>query len=150
MASSSRPYASQHGRPDATSTEQVGRASPSHPTLLSVGGRKKGFDSPEQLHNSREIHFFPTRTIFFQARPLFSKRSVRADPTLSASCLLLLLDVSGTAEHGAVSAQCGAVTRRHGIRRSHHFSSCTAPQGGPAQALKSLKIRDDDIKNICV
>ena len=30
------------GRPDATSTQQVGRAYPSHPTLLSVGGCKRG------------------------------------------------------------------------------------------------------------
>jgi hypothetical protein len=42
VASSSRPYASQPGRPDATSTEQVGQAYPSHPTLLSVGGCKRG------------------------------------------------------------------------------------------------------------
>ena len=55
------------------------------------------------------------------------------------SCSVLLLHVSGTAEHGRVSAQGGAVTGRHGSRRSHHFSSCTAPQGGPAQALKVLQ-----------
>jgi hypothetical protein len=44
VASSSRPYASQLGRPDAqaTPTEQVRRAYPSHPTLLSVGGCKWG------------------------------------------------------------------------------------------------------------
>jgi len=30
------------GRPDATSTQQVGRAYPSHPTLLSVGGCNRG------------------------------------------------------------------------------------------------------------
>ena len=85
-------------------------------------------------------------SIFFQPGPLFSKRDhffpsalVRADPTLSASCLLLLPHVSGTAVHGAVSALGGAVTGHHGIRRSHHFSSCTAPQGGPAQALKVLQ-----------
>ena len=30
------------GHPDATSTQQVGRAFPSHPTLLSVGGCKRG------------------------------------------------------------------------------------------------------------
>jgi hypothetical protein len=94
--------------------------------------------------------FFPNQGHFFPSATIFSKRSVRADPTLSASCLLLLLHVSGTAVHGAVSAQGGAVTGHHGIMRSHHFSSCTAPQGGQAQALKSLTIRDDDIKNICV
>ena len=43
------------GQPDATTTQQVGRAFPSHPTLLSVGGCKTGFDSPEQLHNSIHI-----------------------------------------------------------------------------------------------
>jgi hypothetical protein len=42
VASSSRPYAYRLGRPDATSAEQVGRAYPSHPTLLSVGGCKWG------------------------------------------------------------------------------------------------------------
>ncbi len=35
-ASFSRPYAFQRGRPDATSTEQVGQAFPSHPTLLNL------------------------------------------------------------------------------------------------------------------
>ena len=30
------------GQPDATTTQQVGRAFPSHPTLLSVGGCKRG------------------------------------------------------------------------------------------------------------
>ena len=44
--------------------------------------------SPGTNVNVKSI-FFQEMTTFFQARPLFSKRSVRADPTLSASCLLL-------------------------------------------------------------
>ena len=68
----------------------------------------------------------------------------------SRCCLLLQGPAPWCQCHGPVSAQGGAVTGRHGDRRSHHFSSCTAPLGGPAQTLKSLTIRDDDIKNICV
>ena len=83
--------------------------------------------------------FFQKMTTFFQARPLFSKRSVRADPTLPASCLLLQRPAAWCQCHGPVSAQGGAVTGRHGDRRSHHFSSCTAQLGGPAQALKVLQ-----------
>jgi hypothetical protein len=89
---------------------------------------------------SKRDHFFPSDRYV----------PIRRSRHPVYSCSVLLLHVSGTAEHGPVSAQGGAVTGRHGDRRSHHFSSCTAPLGGPAQTLKSLTIRDDDIKNICV
>ncbi len=79
-----------------------------------------------------------------QAKPPFNT------PQWAIIWKFLPLHVSGTAVHGRVSAQGGAVTGRHGSRRSYRVSSCTAPQGGPAQALKSLTTRDDDIKNICV
>jgi hypothetical protein len=99
-------------------------------------------------------------SIFFKPGPLFFKRDhffpsdryvlIRRSLHPVYSCSVLLLHVSGTAEHGRVSAQGGAVTGRHGSRRSHHFSSCTATQSGPAQALKNITIPDDDIKIICV
>ncbi len=54
--------------------------------------------------------FFQAMTTFFQARPLSSKRSVRAEPGVSASCLLLLVHVRGTAMPVPLSGQRGAVT----------------------------------------
>ncbi len=92
-------------------------------------------------------------TTFFQVRPLFSQRSVRADPGLSESCLLLLLHVSGTALHVPVSAQRGAVLGRHRTSRDQAKSSLFKLHGPTARAspaIKSLTIRDDDVKIIYV
>ncbi len=81
---------------------------------------------------------------FFQARPLFPLRSVRADQGLSASCLLLLIHVRGTALH--VPVQLSAALSRD--RAKAPLFKLPGPTARAGPAAKILKIGDDDIQII--
>ena len=63
-----------------------------------------------RLECTGTYRYIPVHTILPDPVQVYRIPDVRADPGLSASCLLLLIHVRGTAFHVPVSAQRGAVT----------------------------------------
>ncbi len=104
----------------------------------------------DSLITVREIHFFSTRTTFFQARPLFSKRI----GTCRSDALGILFTPAPSRQWHGRARRCVRSGRRcHGTSRYQAKSplfKLHGPTGRASPGTKSITIRDDDIKNICV